>query len=345
METILALHCSRSDRAAGIRAWQWIAIIAVFLMAGIIGHDPWKQSETYSFGIIYNFYTTGTWLVPMNGGVPFLEKPPLYYWTAKIFCHVFGGILPLHDAARLTSVFYMLISVIFVWKTSQLLFAQDKEREAMGWMTLALFLGSVGKVFHAHEMATDTALLAGSAMAFYGVARLVCQPESWRMAGLWMGFGTGIAFMSKGFFMPVVLAIAGALLVAFLPALRTRRTLLALLIALIAALPFLTIWPTLLYLNSPDLFREWFWQNNIGRFLGFSVDRLGAPNDPLYFLSHLLPFFLFPAFPLACLAIIMGACRGDWRHTSRIVPLALCVRGLCILLASATARAVYLLPL
>src|ERR1700743_2948539 len=88
----------------------FFCFICLFLVAGVIGHDPWKQDETYSFGIIYHFYKTHSWLVPENAGTPFMEKPPLYYWTAVMLCNLLGNVLPLHNAARLASVFYMLVA-------------------------------------------------------------------------------------------------------------------------------------------------------------------------------------------------------------------------------------------
>ena len=50
--------------------------------------------------------------------------------------------------------------------------------------------------------------------------------------------------------------------------------------AALVFLPFATIWPTLFYLRAPDLFHVWFWDNNIGRFLGFSVPVLPTHASP-----------------------------------------------------------------
>ncbi len=62
------------------------------------------------------------------------------------------------------------------------------------------------------------------------------------------------------------------------------------------SVPWLAIWPTLLYLRSPELFREWFWINNLGRFLGFA--KLGPGNDHLHYFK-ILPWFAWPALPIA----------------------------------------------
>jgi len=323
-------------------AAEWIGLIAIFLMAGVIGHDPWKQDETYSFGIIYHFYTTHSWLVPFNGDAPFMEKPPLYYWTGVLFCKLFGGLVPLHDAARLTSVFYMGISCLFMWKLSQALFRHCSDRGSMSWAALALLLGSLGLVRHAHDMFTDVALLTGSIITLYGIALLITAQERWKEAGLWLGLGIGIAFMSKGLFAPVMLCVSGIAIAIMLPELHRRNTCKTALLAIMVASPFLFIWPLLLYHFSPPLFIEWFWYNNVGRFLGFSVKRLGAANPPHYFL-HALLWFAFPAFPLACVAAIRN--RAQWRSAAYLLPFTVSVTGICFLLASASGRALYLLPL
>lgn len=323
-------------------ALLWLALVAVFLFAGLTGHDPWKQDETYSFGIIYHFYTTHTWLVPTNAGTPFMEKPPLYYWSAVLFCRLLGGILPLHDAARLTSLFYMLLTATFMWKTSQVLFARHEARQPLGWICLALLLGSFGMVKHAHDMFTDVALLAGATMAFYGMAVLAANPPAWKPAGFWGGLGIGVVVLSKGFFVPAVFVLSGFVIWALMPQLRTRTTLKAIVLALCSAAPFLLLWPALLYQYSPALFMQWFWDNNIGRFIGFSVQHLGAENVPFYFL-WMAPLFAFPAFPLAVVEVIAGW-KTARRGAAYLLPLVISVVGLGMLLASATGRALYLLP-
>ncbi|MBV8939726.1 MAG: glycosyl transferase [Alphaproteobacteria bacterium] len=324
------------------RPREWLGIIVLFLVAGIVGHEPWRGDETYGFGIIYHFYTTGTWLVPTNAGVPFMEKPPLYYWTAVWFCRLLGGWLPLHDAARLSSVMYMLITTRFMWKLSRLLFASLTHGEALAWMAVALLLGSLGLIRYAHELSTDVALLTGATVTLYGMAILLCAPERWRSGGAWTGVGLGAALLAKGFLVPALFGISALLLWAVVPALHTRRTAKAAGVAAIALLPFL-LWPLALYLRAPELFMQWFWENNVGRFLGFSVSYLGARNEPLYFF-RIIPWFAFPAFPLACITVVKR-----WR-TARYegayaLPLAVAAVGTALLLISASGRSHYLLPL
>ena len=50
--------------------------------ARLVGHDPWKPDEAYTFGVVYELLQGGSWIVPTLAGEPFLDKPPLFYLTA-----------------------------------------------------------------------------------------------------------------------------------------------------------------------------------------------------------------------------------------------------------------------
>src|SRR5438105_3263588 len=76
-----------------IERLPYVVIVAIFLFAGLIGHDPWKADEAYVFGMIQHLLDTGDWVVPMVAGEPFMEKPPLYYWVAAFFAKSFSGVL------------------------------------------------------------------------------------------------------------------------------------------------------------------------------------------------------------------------------------------------------------
>jgi 4-amino-4-deoxy-L-arabinose transferase-like glycosyltransferase len=65
------------------------------MLAGLLGHDPWKPDEAYTFGLVYHILQSGEWLVPTLAGEPFVEKPPLFFWTAALFARAFGDVLRL----------------------------------------------------------------------------------------------------------------------------------------------------------------------------------------------------------------------------------------------------------
>lgn len=274
-----------------LKAGLLFLLCAVWVLTGLVGHDPWKPDEAYGFGLIYHILQHGDWLVPTLAGEPYLDKPPLYYWVAALTAQSFAPLLPLHDGARLASGLFTALTLLFAGLTGRELFGNNR-----GWPTAIILIGCLGLLVRAHEILTDNALLAGCAMLLYGYALSLRHPH-W--GGVWLGVGLGIGFMSKGFIAPVLFLGITLSLLAFRHW-RTRDFALTLGIALLAALPWLTLWPWLLYQHSPDQFMEWAWQRNIGRWLDYVQH--GDHSHALYYLQA-LPWLAWPAAPLAAWAL------------------------------------------
>ncbi|HLP97901.1 MAG TPA: glycosyltransferase family 39 protein [Sideroxyarcus sp.] len=284
-----------------VKAGFLFLLCAVWLLTGLVGHDPWKPDEAYSFGLIYHIIQNGDWIVPTLAGEPYMDKPPLYYWTAAVFAKSFAPVLPLHDGARLASGFYTALTLLFVGLTGRELFGENR-----GWASAIILIGCLGMLVRAHEIITDTALLAGCAMMLYGYALSL---RMHRLGGVLLGVGLGIAFLSKGFIaLAFFFSISLALL--FFHEWRNRRFLLTLVIAIFCSLPLLTVWPWLLFQRSPDLLVEWMWRLNIGRWLGFIKG--GDYDDALYYIKS-LPWLAWPAWPLAIWAA--WEARKKIKHT------------------------------
>jgi 4-amino-4-deoxy-L-arabinose transferase-like glycosyltransferase len=266
-------------------------LCAIWVLTGLVGHDPWKPDEAYSFGIVYHILQSGDWLVPTLAGEPYMDKPPLYYLTAALFAKLFSAWLPLHDGARLASGFYTGLTLLFTGYAGRELFGENR-----GWPAAIILIGCMGMLVRAHLMITDLALLAGCAMMLYGYALALRRPIG---GGLLLGTGVGIGFMSKGFIAPMLFVSIGLALLLFRDW-RNRNHALATLAALIAALPWLTLWPFLLYLQSPDLFFEWAWTLNIGRW--FDYAKGGEYREAFYYVKS-LPWLAWPALPLAGWAV------------------------------------------
>jgi 4-amino-4-deoxy-L-arabinose transferase-like glycosyltransferase len=303
-----------------------------YVVPGLVGHDPWKPNEAYSFGIIYHIWNGGDWVVPILAGEPFMEKPPLFYISAAYTAALFSSWLPLHDAARLTSGLFVAATLVFVG-----LSARATWGEGRGLVAAMAFLGCIGLLVESHLMYTDIGLLAGCALAFYGLVLSRTRP-AW--AGLALGSGMGIGFMSKGLIAPGIMGCIALSLPALFGAWRNRDYVRCLAVALVAVMPWLVIWPYALYQRSPELFMQWFWINNFGRYLGFA--HLGAQSAP-WFYTRTLPWFAWPALPLA----LWGAWRlgpeGLKRPALQLPVLAVVVM-LAILGASASADVQYALP-
>ncbi|MGA7750624.1 MAG: glycosyltransferase family 39 protein [Gallionella sp.] len=260
----------------------------IWLGTGLVGHDPWKPDEISGFGLIYSMLQNGDWLAPTLAGEPFMDKPPLFYWTAALFAKLFSPLLPLHDGARLASGFYTALTLLFIGLAGRKLYGENR-----GWAAAIILIGCLGMLVSAHQMTTDLALLAGCAMMLYGFA---LSKERFMRAGALIGTGMGIGFMSKGFISPILFVLIAASLPLSFQGWRKRHYYLSLASAFLFALPWLTIWPLLLYHQSPLLFSDWAWTHNIEKWIGYA--KSGPGKDSLYYLEN-LPWLAWPAIPLA----------------------------------------------
>ena len=133
-----------------VKVWLYVLLCVTWLATGLIGHDPWKPDEAYTFGIIYSILQSGDWLVPTLAGETFLDKPPLFYMTAAVFAKLFSPLLPLHDGARLASGFYVALTLLFTGLAGRELFGKDR-----GWAAVIILIGCLGLLVNAHLMSTD----------------------------------------------------------------------------------------------------------------------------------------------------------------------------------------------
>ncbi len=315
--------------------WRMLAwlIIASWIFPGLLGHEPWKPDEAYTFGLVNHVMHTGDWVVPTLAGEPFMEKPPFYFISAAFNARMFHRLLSLPDAARLTTAWFLLLTFCFVALSARQLYGRGS-----GLYAVLLLTATLGLVVRAHQLLTDIAMLSGIAMAFFGMA---LARRHWLAGGLALGTGAGIAFLSKGVLGPGLIGL-GALLLLAQPAWRTREYALAMLVGLLAALPWLLIWPIALYQRSPELFYQWLWVNNIGRFVG-SV-HLGPPATPGFYFRT-LPWAGLPILPLALFALWRGGWRNALANPATFLPLSQFVVMLGVLSLAADARALYALPM
>lgn len=308
-------------------------LVLLFTLPGLIGHDPWKQDEAYVFGIVWHMVQSNDYIVPVLANEPFMEKPPLYYYVAALSLHTFSRWLPPHDAARLATGFFMLVTLLCIG-----LAGRELWDAARGRMAVLLLLGSAGLIDHAHEMITDMALLTGFAVGIYGLA---LTRRLWLSGGLLLGTGVGMGFLAKGLIAPGVLGVSALLLPLVARDWRHRNYTAALLLAAVATLPWLLIWPALLYERSPELFKIWLWDNNFGRYLGFA--HLGAERSNW---SDYLEILVWQAWPTGLLSII-GVWQGRWIGlASGATRLLLVLIGVLLLVldAAAVERDLYSLP-
>ncbi len=275
-----------------VKTALFLVVCLAWLVPGLVGHDPWKYDEAVVFGVVSEILRTGDWVMFRIAGEPYFGKAPLFMWVAAAFTKVLGLVMPAHDAARLTSGFFMASTLALVSFTC---------RELMGAhaMRLGVFLliGCLGLLLRAHEMMTDLAGLAGVALGLYGLA--VARRRA-RWGGVLAGLGLGSAFLGNGF-LPAGMLVA---LMAFLPATsafwRTRDYAFTIAIACVCAAPLLAVWPLVLANAAPGYLATWFAHATASRWTEPFTHDTGM--EMLYF-ARILPWYAWPAWPLAAWAL------------------------------------------
>jgi 4-amino-4-deoxy-L-arabinose transferase-like glycosyltransferase len=274
---------------SGIRlppaGWALAAMLAFYVLAGLFGRDPWKGEDAIHIGTAWHMLHYGDWLSPDLAGRPFHE-PPLYYWTAALTGKAFGWLLPLHEAIRLASGVWVMLALVGIYYAGRELYGQ-----ASAAASPLLLAGCAGLLIHAHDAQPMLVAVAAYGGALGALAALGRRP---RLAGSFYGLtvagcllGTGIA--------PTLPLLAIAPLACWLAAER-RTALHALILGLGVAVILILPWPLLLLTLEPSRFHGWLNTELVPLRTPFSFSGAGR------FLS-LLPWFAFPAFPLAAWAL------------------------------------------
>lgn len=302
-----------------------ILLCAIWLIIGLTGHNPWKPFESNAISIIKSMIDTGHILAPVAASSPHLVNPPLYYLSAVATSKLLGFMLPMHDAARVCTGLWMLITLLMVGMSGRELWGKGYGRQ-----TTLVFIGCLGLVLNAHTLTPEVSALAGAAMALYGLALSNRRPYR---ASMLLGVAMSIGFLSTGFLPLSFICLTCLLLPIGFRAWRTARYFKTLLLALLIASPFLLIWPILCAYYYPALFSGWW--------LGFFNN--ANHSDHLYFINTLL-WYGWPALPLAIWTV--------WRYRKQLLTnpkfqlcLTFFVTSLLMIGASADHKEIYALPL
>jgi len=302
-------------------------LLAAYLLPGLLGHDPWKAEDAIGTGIVHQLLEHGRWVVPYLAGEPYLEDGPFHYWIAALTAKLFGLILAPHEGARLASGVLMAATLYFVHLAGRELYGKI---EGIG--AVLVLLGCLGLLVHAHETLAEVSMLAGLALAWYGIALALRKPHR---AGWILGAGLVVAALSKGVpavIAPVALALALPLVS---PAWRRREYLSTLSTGLAMLLGICGAWLALVQGHSPGLALIWLHAN--------ATQFVVPPATVLGFWAKTLAWTTWPAWPLAFWALWERRRRTFEPGTRMLI--AAFAASFAVLLAINDPREVYALPL
>lgn len=277
-----------------------ILVCLLWIFSGLVGHEPWKPDEAYSFGMVLSYIEGANWVIPTIADVPFMEKPPFFYILASFSAQLFYPWLEYPDGARLTNSLFLIITLVTLGLASRQIY-QKENKHQFPFLSILFFISCFGLVYRTHLMITDVALLCGFSMSLYGLSLIRSRMF---LGAFFLGTGVGLGFMTKGILAP---GIIGSICLSLLmhPDYRKKQIILSYILALLWSAPWLLIWPIALYRESNELFWLWFWDNNLARFLG--ATELG-PDAEKGFYFKLLPWYALPVLPFTLVY---------WWHTSK----------------------------
>jgi 4-amino-4-deoxy-L-arabinose transferase-like glycosyltransferase len=272
---------------------------ALYLLPGLVGHDPWKSADVTYFGVILSQLESGQWLIPHLLGQPYLAQGPLFYWLAAPLTKVLGALLPMHDAARLAGGVFGAAYFVLIGAAARAWFG----REAVPGAVL-LAMGCIGQLIHIHTTEPTIALLAAQAGLLWTLGHLH-RGVAWGLASgvalAALGLTGGLAHVVAGMALVLVAASVAGWSVGGRPALA----------ALLVGAVLTALWPIVLQQHNPAAYAQW---------RELTLDLVSEPARlPARLAGYLtvLPWFAWPALPLALWSLWKHR-RQPWRGAARL---------------------------
>jgi len=125
MERATAAHAAPLGMVMTVVRRRWIHLALLVLLAvpllftaqGLPLLDP---DEGLYAGIAQSMVTTGDWMLPHFNGLPYLEKPPLYFWAAALTLRFDPSS---ERAVRIWSALSALGTVLLAWRMGRRLYS------------------------------------------------------------------------------------------------------------------------------------------------------------------------------------------------------------------------------
>jgi len=294
---------SRAAEEGGFQIPPWsvpliLLLLYVCLFSGLGALGLTGPDEPRYAAIARAMSETHDWITPKLWGVPWFEKPVLYYWSAGIAMRIFGVS---EFAARLPSALAALLAIAAgAWT------ALRSYGVSTAWFTLLMLPTSVAIIGFSRAASSDM-LFAGLLTAAMAVACEMLQTQRPGPASrIAFGFLLGAAVLAKG---PAAVILAGGATLLWAALTREWHAPFRFLHPLIVAAFCATAlpWYVVCSLRNPDFLRVFIWHHNFQRYL-----------TPVF--EHRQPFWFYaPILILATIPwIVMAASllSEKWNKTS-----------------------------
>lgn len=243
---------------------------------------------------------SGQIVTPTLDAMPYVEKPPLWYWCCAAAFRVFG----VHVAvARILFWLFALAGVMGIWWLGSWLFDAG-----IGAAAAAATASGGLWIYLSHAMTLDLPVSAALVWCTAFAFRALERPEDAAWAAPLMWLCAGLAFLCKGLigFLLPGLWVTGLLIIS--PRWRKSWRSLASPTGIIGAALITLPWVVAITRQRPDFLRVFFLEQHFARFLTSKYNR-GAPS---WFYMAVLPACLLPWTIAAGEGILRAP--NDWAH-------------------------------
>lgn len=256
----------------------------LFLFYGL-GLYPLIDVDETRYAVMSRDLISFDWNSLMLNGVPFLEKPPLYFWLVGASIKLFGKFTPL--AVRFPIAVLSTFIVFFTYYLGKRIISRK-----FGMISALILLSSVFFLIFAHIAIIDMVLTVFMTSALY-CAFLTHFCEEKNKKYYWWGFYT---FMGAGFLAKGLLALAIPVTIVLIYNFITKKLKdlfkpINLIPGIIIFLAIITPWHLMMYKEYGFQFiKEYFLIHHFGRFMG--SEYIGRERPLLYFVPIFLLGFL-----------------------------------------------------
>ena len=265
--------------------------LGLLLFVPKLGMPLLDPDEGLYASIAQEMLTRGDWVIPHINGIPYLEKPPLYFWLTALTFQLFG---PSEWATRLWSAVSALGTVLLTWRIGRRLYGSTAG--LLGGVAVATV---VGNALYVRRASTDQLFVFCLTLAIYGFLRDAERPDRGRARFLLFYLGAALAVLAKGFIGIVFPVLIVGLALLSVRRLGWRDLNLARGAALFAAIA--VPWHALVAWRSPALFNFYVVDNHLLRFLNARryVEDDVPSTTPAFLIASFLWAFPWSVFVLA----------------------------------------------
>jgi len=321
-------------RQPAMERWRWALLVGLLIGAyfavGVFDHDLWPPTEPAVAGVVWEMYSHDDLAVPRINGLPYLEKPPLYYWAAWACCKVGGRISA--GLLRLPAVTFGILCLLLAFGA-----ARARYGPAAAWLAAVLAATSPSFYDLSHRATTDMAAAFFTFLCFaLFAATLSSSEDTPKRHPLDIPFALALAlsFYTKNFYTWLIVLPPVLLFLAYKRLYRRIGVIIGLLAVFFVLL--VTPWCLAVFRRGGwEYLRIIFVDNTLGRF--FRIIPTWAVTDPLNdayraekdnsCLIYLTTLFVFSApWVLAFIASMIAFFRkrgGDFRLFLKIAFIAI----------------------